>query len=173
MTETVAVDSFLGVDERSAMTVWPTIAATSPGRWVGRLSAIRTGLGSFFTIGSLLAVATLPVSMVVYALQLAPFLCRRYTLTDRRLVVQKGLSADDERSIPLQDFDTIDVDVLAGQEWHHAGELIFRCDGNEVFRLSGVSRPEVFRQVCLKARQALVSVHKVIQEQATAKQTAS
>jgi hypothetical protein len=33
------------------------------------------------------------------------------------------------------------VELLPGQEWLRAGELIFRRHGNEVFRLSGVSRP--------------------------------
>lgn len=154
--------------EVTAMTVWPTIGATPAGRRVGRLAAIRLGLGSFFTLGTLLAVATIPVSLAVFAWQLLPFICRRYTATSRRIVVQKGFSSVEERSIDLDAFDSIWVDVLPGQEWLHCGELIFRRDGTEVFHLSGVSRPDVFRQVCLKLRNALVSVREVVRQQEAA-----
>ena len=156
------------LDEVNSMTVWPTIGATTPGRMVGRLAAIRIGLGSFFTLGTALAAATIPISLAVYAWQLLPFLCRRYTVTNRRIVIRRGYSAADDRSIDLDAFDAIDLEILPGQQWLHAGELVFRHEGTEVFRLSGVSRPEVFRQVCLKARDALVSVREVRQLQETA-----
>ena len=66
----------------------------------------------------------------------------------------------------LDGFDAIDIELLPGQDWLHAGELVFRRDGSEVFRLSGVSRPEVFRQVCLKARRALLGFRDVATQQA-------
>ena len=77
--------------------VWPTIAATALGRLVGRLSAIRLGWGEFFTLGKLLAVATLPLSLLVYFWQLTPYGCRRYMLTNRRIIIRKGLMAVDQR----------------------------------------------------------------------------
>jgi hypothetical protein len=46
--------------------------------------------------------------------------------------------------------------------------LIFRHAGNEVFRLRGVSRPEVFRHVCLTARNALVDIRSVMLAQPAA-----
>ena len=147
------------------MTVWPTIGATEAGRLVGRLAAIRIGLGSFFTIGTILAVATIPVSLAVFAWQLMPVVCRRYTLTDRRIIIRKGLSAVDEKGVDLDEFDAIEVQVLSGQAWHRSGDLVFQRDGTEVLRLRGVSRPEVFRQACLKVQDALLSVRRVLQEQ--------
>ena len=65
------------------------------------------------------------------------------------------MTAKDGPSIGLDEFDSIEVSVLPGQDFLHAGDLVFQRDGKEVFRLSGVSRPEGFRQVCLKARNAL------------------
>jgi hypothetical protein len=44
--------------------------------------------------------------------------------------------------------------------------LVFRHQGREVFRLAGVSRPEVFRQVCLKAQRAMLSFQGILAEQA-------
>ena len=151
--------------EVTCMVVWPTIGATRAGRLVGQLAGIQLGLGRFFTVGKLMAVATIPISLAVFAWQLMPLVCRRYRLTDRRVVVQKGLSAVDERSIGLDEFDAIEVLVLPGQGWLRAGEMIFRLGGQEVFRLAGVSRPEAFRQVCLKARTALLTVREVLQLQ--------
>jgi hypothetical protein len=43
--------------------------------------------------------------------------------------------------------------------------VIFQRAGNEILRLPGVSRPEVFRQMCLTAQQALVSVRDEVQRQ--------
>lgn len=153
--------------ETAIMTIWPTIGATACGRWVGRLCAIPIGIG-FFTLGKLMALATIPVSLAVFCWQLMPYACRRYALTNLRIVVQKGLTAVAGPAIGLDEFDTIDILVLPGQEWLHCGELVFCNEGTEVFRLSGVSRPEIFRQVCLKARTALVSFRQVNAEQAAA-----
>jgi hypothetical protein len=82
------------------------------------------------------------------------------------LIIERGLTAKEGPSIGLEEFDAIDVVFLPGQDWLHAGDLVCKCDGKEVFRLSGVSRPEAFRQVCLKARNALVRGRQVCQQQA-------
>lgn len=134
------------------------------GRWVGRLAGNHLGYG-FFTLGKLLALVTIPVSLAVYLWRLMPGVCRRYTLTNRRLVVQRGLTARDGASIELDGFDSIQVVILAGQDFLHAGELVCKRDGKEVFRLSGVTRPEVFRQVCLKAHTSLIRGREVSQQQ--------
>jgi hypothetical protein len=151
--------------EAMTMTVWPTIGATAAGRLVGRLAAVPWGY-NVLTLGKLLAVATIPISLAVFAWQLMPYVCRRYTLTNRRLVIRRGLRATDERWISLDEFDAIDVEILPGQEWLRAGEVIFKRAGTELLRFSGVSRPEVFRQVCLKARAALMAVRDVLRQQA-------
>jgi hypothetical protein len=147
------------------MTVWPTIGATGPGRWVGRMCAVGTGFGQFFTLGKLLAVLTLPVTLAVYFWQLLPGVCLRYTITSRRIVIRRGFGALQVQAIELDGFDAIAVEVLPGQDWLNCGEIIFKRAGREVFRLSGVSRPLVYRLVCLKAQQALISVRKVLAAQ--------
>jgi hypothetical protein len=143
----------LAPNDVSITTVWPTIGATAAGRWVGRLSGIKLGYG-FFVLGKLMALATIPISLAVFCWQLMPRVCRRYLLTNRRLIIQRGLSPVEDRSVGLDEFDEIRIERLPGQEWLHAGEMILFRDGREIFRLSGVSRPEIFRQVCLKARTA-------------------
>jgi hypothetical protein len=154
--------------EVTCKVVWPTIGAMRLGRLVGQLAAVRIGWGEFFTLGKLLALASIPLSIAVFGWQLMPIVCRRYTLTNRRIIIRKGLTAADGPWISLDDFDVIDIEILPGQAWLHAGDLVFRHGDREVLRLTGVSRPEAFRQVCLIARTALVSVRTVVEQQAGA-----
>jgi hypothetical protein len=97
---------------------------------------------------------TLPVTLAIYAWQLMPFVCRRYRLTNHRVLILRGYTAAEEASIGFEDFDSIEVKVLPGQEWLETGDLVFLSGEKEVFRLRGVSRPEPFRQTCLKAKEA-------------------
>jgi hypothetical protein len=156
------------LSEVTCKVVWPTIGSTRLGRFVGQLAANTAGFGKFFTLGKLMAIATIPLTLVVFAWQLMPFVARRYTLTNRRIIVRKGLMAVDGQWISLDDFETIDVEELPGQLWLHAGDLVFRHGDREVMRLPGVPRPEAFRHVCLTARTASVSIRNVLQQQAKA-----
>ena len=137
--------------EVTVMTVFPTLAATAPGRLMGQLCRVQAGFG-FFNLGKLFALLLIPFAIGLFAFSLMPGVIRRYRLTNRRVVVQKGLRAVDERWVDFDRFDTIDVEILPGQAWYPAGELIFRRSAIETFRLSGVSRPETFRRTCLATR---------------------
>ena len=150
--------------EVPSMTIWPSIGCFALGRTVGKLSANRIGWG-FFTLGKLLALATIPISLAAFAWRVLPFVARRYALTNQRVVVQKGLSKVEEKSIGLDEFDSIEVRVTPGQEFFHAGDLVFKQGSQEVLALSGVARPQPFRQVCLKAQTALLSVRTVLEQQ--------
>ena len=70
------------------MVVWPTIGATRLGRLVGRLFGHSDGLGGFFTLGKLMALFTIPLSLGVFCWQLLPYVARRYRITDRRIVIE-------------------------------------------------------------------------------------
>lgn len=137
--------------EVTVMTVFPTLGAFAAGRLIGRLCGIRAGFG-FFTPGKLFALLLIPVAIGLYAYSLLPGVVTRYRLTNRRVIVQKGLRPTDQRWVDFDRFDSIEIEVLPGQQWYPAGELIFRNGPVETFRLSGVSRPETFRHTCLAAR---------------------
>lgn len=154
------------IGEAPIVTVWPSIGAFSLGRWVGRMCSVRAGIGGFFTLGKLLAVATIPVSFLLYFWRLAPRVARRYTLTNRKIVIRRGLAGAERQAIGLLDFDSIEVRTLPGQEFLRSGDLVFRSASQDVFLLPGVPNPETFRQACLKAQMALASVAKVLDRQA-------
>jgi hypothetical protein len=151
--------------EVTVMTIWPSIAAFPSGCFLGRLYDIRWPNVYIFQLGRLLALLSIPHALFLYFWRVMPRVGSRYTLTNRRVVIEKGWPPVEHTSIGLDEFDSIDIDVLPGQEWFAAGDLCFRNGGSEVFRLAGVSRPEAFRQTCLKSRLAYVSVKQTLLRQ--------
>lgn len=139
------------------MTVWPSVAATGIGRWLGRLYRIRDGIGPL-SIGRVALLATVPLGLMLYFSMRLPWAIRRYRLTNRRVIVERGVNPAVEQYVDLDRFDAIDVVVRPGQEWYAAGDLVFRRGPIETLRLPGVSRPESFRRTCLEARQGYVAV---------------
>ncbi len=160
------------IRETTVMVVWPSICAGPWGRWLGRLYSLRAGVtiaGVPLTVGWAIAIASIPLALLLYFDKKVPRIplvllgwsnpsCRRYRLTNRRVLVEHPFEGTLLQSIALEGFDAINVHVLPGQEWYDAGDLVFLQNGVERLRLSGVNRPEPFRQSCLKAQQALVSV---------------
>jgi hypothetical protein len=151
--------------EVNAMTVWPSIGSHPLGRGIGRLCSNRLGIG-IFTLGNLWALATIPFSLVLYFWLRMPYLCKRYTLTNRRVIVCRGLAPRDEKWIELDEFDSCELEIQPGQEWLRAGDIVFYHGEIELLRFAGVVRPYIFRNVCLTAQRALLLVRKVVQEQA-------
>lgn len=143
--------------ETTTMVVWPSISAIGIGRLLGRLFSIRLGF-YVLRLGNLLALAASPLCALLYLGRAAPIVGTRYRLTNRRLIVERGLGNREEKSVDLDRFDQIETHVRPGQEWFSAGDLVFLEGETETFRLPGVSRPESFRQTCLKSRNAYVGV---------------
>lgn len=157
------------VKEVTVMTVWPTLGVSGMGRWWGRMYAIKAGvrvLGIPITVGRLIALASIPLVVPPFFLSIAPGLARRYRLTNRRIMIERQLFSGkyvDEASVPLDKFDSVEVVELSGQAWYKAGDLVFRDGATETFRLAGVSRPDVFRTICMKAHQSHVGVQAAMQ----------
>lgn len=147
--------------EVTVMTVWPSVASTPLGRMLGRLMAISAGFW-IFSVGRMMALLALPLGPLLYFSLRAPFNVRRYRLTNRRVGIMDGITPRFIRFVDLDRFDSIEIVILRGQAWYHAGDLVFRRGDMETFRLPGVSRPEAFRQTCLKAHMSYVGVRKAL-----------
>ena len=160
MLQSIAGVAPPAVSEATVMTVWPSVGSTSLGQWLGRLYRIKDGFGPV-SIGRLALLAPIPFGMTLYLTMRLPWAIRRYRLTNRRVTVERGISPKVEQYVDLDRFDAIDLIVKPGQEWYDCGDLVFRRGPIETLRLSGVSRPEPFRQTCLKVRQSYVSVKAV------------
>tara|TARA_B100000809_G_C15046296_1_gene497354 strand:+ start:195 stop:827 length:633 start_codon:yes stop_codon:yes gene_type:complete len=148
-------------DEITIMVVWPSVAFRGLGRLLGRLYSIRFPDIYIFRLGNLIALLSIPLALKLYFSRIAPFIGRRYTLTNRRVVVQTGLTGsmiEGATSIPLDSFDDIRVKRRPGDLWYDAGDLEFYHGDTMVGRLVGVSRPDSFRATCLKAHSGFVGV---------------
>jgi hypothetical protein len=173
------------LSEVTNMVIWPSVAKFGIAQTLGRLFRIRVGIGNVLTIGNMIALASIPIGLAMYALKINPGfgippiaswmpkflwiwnpLCVCYRLTNRRVVIEHGFSGQDVLSVSLDRFDSIEVSIGSGQEWYKAGDLIFTNGGIETFRLNGVPRPETFRQTCLKSRQSFVGVQKALEREA-------
>lgn len=175
MKQSVAGVSPSETGEVTVMVVWPSVAATSWGRFWGRRFGSQIGFhvyGIPFTVGRLWMLISIPFILPLYFHMLVPRIpfvvagmentaCRRYRLTNRRVLIEHGLGGAIYRSAALDRFDTVQIEVLSGQEAYPAGDLVFRAGQIETLRLPGVSRPEAFRQACLKAHQAYVGIRQV------------
>jgi hypothetical protein len=147
--------------EATIATVWPSIAVYGLGRALGRWCSASWPNIYILRIGHLFAMLSIPAALWLYVRRVGPASAVRYTLTNRRVTVERGMRHVVVESLELGQFDDIQIAVQPGQAWYAAGDLLFFQSGREVFRLDGVSRPEAFRQVCLKARTAFTSVHRV------------
>jgi hypothetical protein len=146
--------------ETTVMIVWPSVAVYPLGKALGTLFAIRWPDVYFFRIGNLIALLSIPIALVLYFMRIAPGIGTRYRLTNRRIIVERGLTSVQDKAVDLDRFDSISVDVQPGEAWYNAGDLVFKLGKVETFRLEGVSRPEAFRETCLKSHLASSMVKK-------------
>ena len=161
MKQPIAGVSPAELSEVTMMTILPSVAAHPLGRMLGRLYAIRFPDIYIFRLGNLFALMFIPISLVLYFQRLGPLVATRYRITNRRLIVERGLRNVEESSVGLDQFNEVFVEVRPGHKWYFAGDLIFKNGDTEVFRLEGVSRPEAFRHVCLKAQIAYCGVQEL------------
>src|SRR5215210_2605643 len=94
--------------EVTVMTVWPSLSATTFGRFWGRLFAIGIGFPLFgvpITLGRLFALASIPSMLALYFLMRLPRIpavvmgirnpfCWQYRLTNRRLIVENPFGGE-------------------------------------------------------------------------------
>ena len=172
MGQANAGENSAAVKEVTVMTVWPTLAATGYGRWWGRRYENRWGISLFgvsVTVGRITALLSIPFVLPLYFHMLVPRLpfivfgfpnsaCRRYRLTNQRVVVEQAFGGGEQQSVSLTRFDSIEIEVLPGQAWYPAGDLVFRNGPTETLRLAGVPHPEPFRQTCMKTRAGFLGV---------------
>jgi hypothetical protein len=143
--------------EATVMVVWPSNAYFGLGRFLGRLYALDWGF-YIFRLGNIFALLSMPLGAILALAKVAPVFGVRYHLTNRRILVERGLKRVCERSLALDRFNRIDIEIRNGQAWYDAGDLIFHLDAVETFRLESVSRPAAFRQTCLKSHASFVGV---------------
>jgi len=140
--------------EAVIMTVYPSIAAAGPGRWLGSLyDSIPLKVGGIKLSHLLFVLPTAPLALAGYA-QLK-ILGEVYTLTNR--AVQKRASIGNRllSQVPLASIAEVALVQEAGQAFYPAADLyLLDKKGDTLTILRGVPRAEVFRQTILEAMTA-------------------
>ena len=89
--------------ETTVMTVWPSVAAMRllgfpVGRMLGQLLNLKAGF-YVFTLGNLFALLAIPLGLILFFKRIGPFVAMRYRLTNKRIIVERGLTFREEKSI--------------------------------------------------------------------------
>ena len=104
MKQAIAGVTPVDARETTVMTVWPSNAAFGIGRFLGGLYSLQGGF-YIFKVGNLIALLSLPIALVLYFVKVLPVVGRRYEVTNRRVVVRRGISgASEEKSVDLDRF---------------------------------------------------------------------
>jgi hypothetical protein len=126
---------------------WPTVLGINPAVATLSRKLVKTVL--LAPLGWLLL-------LPIFGLKLSPFLCRRYTLTNRRLMIRRGWKPAPVQEIALADIDEVRLDPASIDSFYLAGTLEIVSRGQVVMRLPGTPEPEGFRQAIINAYTAWV-----------------
>jgi Bacterial PH domain len=125
--------------------VWPTILDVLP--------AVAS-LGSKLIKTVFLAPLGWLLLGPLFARKFAPFLCKRYTLTNRRLMVQRGLKPAPMHETALKNIDDVRLEADSYDTFYRSGNLEVVSGGNVVLKLTAVPEPESFRHAIVNAVKA-------------------
>jgi hypothetical protein len=127
-------------------TAWPAVTTAAPVAALGK-AMMRT-------------IVLAPVAWMMlapfYFKKILPFVAKRYTLTNRRLMIQRGLKPKPSREVLLAEIDEVRIPPESVDKFYRAGTLEIVSKGEVRMRLRGVPEPEAFRHAVLNACMAWV-----------------
>lgn len=97
-----------------------------------------------------------PILAIPYFAKVLPFLAKRYTLTNRRLMIRRGLRPKSVKEVLLAEIDDVRLKEGSYDRFYRAGTLEILSGGNVVLTLPAVPGPEAFRHAILSALKAWV-----------------
>lgn len=119
-------------------------------------SAAGAALGEKLTRTIILAPLAWALMAPLFFKKIMPFICKRYTLTNRRLMIQRGLKPKPVESIDLADIDEVRLDQAGYNAFYLSGTLEIVSKGVVKLKLFGVPEPESFRRAIINACSAWV-----------------
>jgi hypothetical protein len=127
--------------------VWPSVVGYAPG---------LCGMAAALMRSVVLAPLGWLLLAPVFGRKFSPVICRRYTVTNRRLMIRTGLRPAPKQEVPLADIDDVRVVPESLDAFYRAGDLEVLSRGQVVMKLPGVPEPESFRHSILNAVRAWV-----------------
>ena len=126
---------------------WPTLRGVQSG--VASLAARLIQTVFLAPLGWLL-------NGLLFGKKFMPMACKRYTLTNRRLMVRRGWKPASTHEVALQDIDEVRLVPDSYSPFYRSGDLEVVSQGKVALKLAGVPEPEGFRQAILNACNAWV-----------------
>jgi hypothetical protein len=134
------------VAEAKIREAWPSVSR-APG---------VANLGRLLTRTILLAPLGWLVMSLLYFSKVIPGFARRYTLTNRRLMIRHGVIGKVAGEIALADIDEVRIQTDANSDFFRAATLEILSGGQVRLTLPGTPEPESFRIAILNACNAWV-----------------
>src|SRR6266849_5629294 len=89
-----------------------------------------------------------------YFAKVMPFLAKRYTLTNRRVMIRRGLLPKPTHEVSLAEIEDVHFYKDADSDFYREGTIEIIAGGKPVLTLEGVPEPESFREAILNASRA-------------------
>jgi hypothetical protein len=89
-----------------------------------------------------------------YFKKILPVFAKRYTLTNRRLMIRRGWKARPKREVALADIDDVRIEEGSFNSFYRTATLEVVSRGEVAMRLRAVKDPESFRRAILGAKVA-------------------
>ncbi len=141
-------------DETEIRLKYPSIASTSVGRLIGKLSnCTPTRIWGIRPSSLIFPLPLAPLGVAIYAM--LKLTGPKYVLTNRSVQRCSSLGSHKEQSVDLMEIDEIDLHQESGQEFFNAANLtLIDRQGDRVMWIEGVPCADMFRESILKARDA-------------------
>jgi hypothetical protein len=147
---------------------WPSVAKYgAPAKLGSTMQEFATRLiRSTLHLPLLLAIPAFAVALLVgfaiaclawlllapfFFLRLMPFVAIRYTLTNRRLMIQRGITAQPAQEVALGDITTVRVVPESVQPFYRSGDIEVLSGDRVALTLRAVKEPEQFKHIILNA----------------------
>jgi hypothetical protein len=89
-----------------------------------------------------------------YFKKILPFIAKRYTLTNRRVMIRRGLKPTPSHEVALTDVEDVRIEDGTFNPFYRTATLEVMSKGQVALRLRAVKDPESFRRAVLNAKAA-------------------
>ena len=134
------------LDEARIRVVWPSVAA----------HPAIAGLGRTLTRTIVLAPLAWLLMALPYFMKILPGMACRYTLTNRRLMIQRGWKRKPSQEIALAQIDDVRLNPDSYDPFYRTADLEILSQGQVVMTLPAVPNAESFRHAIVNAYKAWV-----------------
>lgn len=149
-----AISGVSASSEAQIQTIYPSIACTSIGKFLGVLyNCIPIKIGDLKLSNLIFPLPTAPLAVLVFFW--LKVVGEAYVLTNRSVRRRSALGNRLIQKVALGDIADVVVNQQPGQEFYPAADIqLVGKKGETLMVLAGVSRADVFRQSIIEARDA-------------------